>query len=90
MHHEVDTCVPAAFPQRVFATIFTDLHLHSNTVLHDTAAAACRTLDPDWGEEFYLEWSEVAAGERCILRSYSSQCKLILSISVKFSVFIAL
>jgi Ca2+-dependent lipid-binding protein len=28
---------------------------------------ACRTLDPDWGEEFYLEWSEVAAGKRHVL-----------------------
>jgi Ca2+-dependent lipid-binding protein len=28
---------------------------------------ACRTLDPDWGEEFYLEWSEVAAGKRLVL-----------------------
>lgn len=26
-----------------------------------------RTLDPDWGEEFYLEWSEVAAGKRQVL-----------------------
>jgi hypothetical protein len=28
---------------------------------------ARRTLDPDWGEEFYLEWSEVSAGKRHVL-----------------------
>lgn len=25
-----------------------------------------RTLDPAWGEDFYLEWGELAAGKRLI------------------------
>jgi len=26
----------------------------------------CRTLDPNWGEDFYLEWGELSAGKRLI------------------------
>ncbi|WIA19754.1 hypothetical protein OEZ85_005670 [Tetradesmus obliquus] len=33
---------------------------------HRTATQR-RTLDPDWGEEFYLEWHEVSAGKRQVL-----------------------
>jgi Ca2+-dependent lipid-binding protein len=25
-----------------------------------------RTLDPNWGEEFYLEWAELSSGKRLL------------------------